>query len=348
MKTLLHPRQDSSTHGQRAFSLLEMLVVVGIILLVASSAILVLDHEDDQRRFEQTRADYREIHDAIFGPRGSSMADSGQVSGFLADTGRLPRSLDELLARPADLPGWGPITTDGLDLPGMGGRLYHGWRGPYIGRFRASLNDPWGNPWIYIPPDPQTGTPMVLGSLGRNGMPGGGDVYDRSFPEVLEIESGYFSVTSVPLPSKTIGFDREGDKTEFGPFVLGLLHTGVNLNDRFANHPSLVRDPQNPSEVYWFEPRGFKWKNRGRPNERKEFKDKESFRLPQNLFYSGAPFVRQFQYVAYDPSRPGPLLRHKLVSIDPHVMTYHPQTSASGYWFPDSGKHQVDWLIPDT
>jgi prepilin-type N-terminal cleavage/methylation domain-containing protein len=344
-------KYNSKANTRAGFTLLEVLVVVGILILMASSAIILLDTEDDQRRFERTQADYAEIHDAIFGRRQGSGQDAGTVSGFLADTGMLPRSLNELIIRPDDIPAWSPIggPNINIDYEGKGGRLYHGWRGPYLGRFRADLVDPWGNPWFYQLPNESEGTPLMLGSLGRNGMIGGEDIYDRNFPENLEIEKGYYSLGMVPLPSKTIGYDKEGHKEEFGPFVLGILHAGVDLNDRFNGHYSLIRDPQNNNEIFFFEPRGFKWKDKDKPDKipRKEFKEEDSYRVPQNLFYNGAPNVRQFQYVAYDPSRPGPQLQHKLVSIDPHVMTYRPQVSATGYVFPESGKHQADWLIPE-
>jgi prepilin-type N-terminal cleavage/methylation domain-containing protein len=347
---------------QRAFTLLELLVVVGILALVSSSALLILDHEDDQRRYERTRDEYEEIHAAIFGPP-PNLSGQSVVSGFLSDTGRLPRNLDELMNRPVDMPPWRPILADAQSYHQLGGRLYHGWRGPYLGRTRANLEDAWGNPWVYEPPDSRTGAPLRFGSLGRNGLPGGADLYDRGFPDVLDIEGSFYSEGLVPIPSITVGYDREGKDEEFGPFLLGVIHAGLDLNERFVRqvgvrrelHPSLARDPERASAAdgggFLIRPRGFEVKDRGKPKERKQFKEKEQEFLPQNLYLfaaEGGPHVRQFQLAAYripSTNQGSATLRQMLVSINPEIYSTQPRASVA-YEKPPR-KDWVHWLIPD-
>jgi prepilin-type N-terminal cleavage/methylation domain-containing protein len=341
-KSSLTPPHALRSARQSAFTLLELLVVVGILVIVSSSALLILDHEDDQQRYERVRDEYEEIHAAIFGPPLPPGASS-VVSGFLADTGRLPRDLRELMERPADIPPWGPVLAPAASYHRLGGRLHHGWRGPYLGRTRANLEDAWGNPWIYEPPNPARGLPLRFGSLGRNGRPGGEDLYDASFPETLEIERGHYADEFAPVPSITVGYDREGKDTEFGPFALGIVHAGLDLGSRFAHrsgsrfvlHRSLLLDPERASApdggLYLIGPKGYEIKDRGKPQERKQFKEKEQEFIPQNLYLVAGDeaqglVVRQYQLAAYRVPTPqqmaaGVTLRQLLVAINPEIFT---------------------------
>jgi len=346
----------------RAFTLLELLVVVGILALVASSALLVLDHEDDQRRFERVQTEYEEIHVAIFGPP-ASISGQSVVSGFLADTGRLPRDLSELLERPNDLPPWQPILGDTSTYHAKGGRLYHGWRGPYLGRTRANLEDAWGNPWVYEPPNPLAKTPLLFGSLGRNGMPGGSDLYDQSFPDVLEIEGNVYASELIPIPSILVGYDEEGKDTIKGTFALGVIHAGINLDERYGRrvgtrtelHPSLIRDPERQGAtdggVFLVRPKGYELKDEGKEKEHRKFKEDKIEPLPQNLYHfaggSGSLLVRQFQLVAYrvpsDAQVGSVTLRQQIQNINPEIYSAQPRVSV-GYEKP-ARKEWVHWLI---
>lgn len=74
-----------------------------------------------------------------------------KVDAFQMDTGRLPTTLDELVAAPGDAPGW---------------------LGPYAKA--AELNDPWGHPVEYRAPG--EGGPFDVVILGRDGKVGGTSV----------------------------------------------------------------------------------------------------------------------------------------------------------------------------
>jgi len=369
---MIHPRPPRPAFTSRprraeaAFTLLELLVVVGILVLVSSSALLILDHEDDQRRYERVRDEYEEIHAAIFGPPAPPGANA-VVGGFLADTGRLPRDLRELMERPADLPPWQPLLAPVESYHQLGGRLYHGWRGPYLGRSRASLADAWGNPWHYEPPDPARGRPLRFGSLGRNGRPGGEDLYDASYPESLEIERGHYADDLAPVPAITVGYDKEGKNKVQGTFALGIIHAGLDLDAPFARrvgnrtvpHRSILLDPESASApdggYFTISPKGYERKHEDTDKEHRKFKKEDLTIIPPNLYLVAGDeaeglVVRQYQLAAYrQPTAAqmaaGVSLRQLLVAINPEIHTTQPR--ASVIYEKPARKDWVHWLIPD-
>lgn len=81
----------------RGFTLLEMLLVVGIMSALALSATLFVGNQDDQRRFEETNQRLQAIRRAVVGDETMS---AGQYvpEGFVAENGVLPGEIDALLA----------------------------------------------------------------------------------------------------------------------------------------------------------------------------------------------------------------------------------------------------------
>ncbi|RMG16941.1 MAG: hypothetical protein D6731_04920 [Planctomycetota bacterium] len=151
----------------RRFTLVELLIVVFLLAAVAATAVSVLDGADEQLRYDDTRARLSALRVAILGderPEGRARA-----SGFVADVGRLPATIDELLARPPSVAAFDPA-------------FGFGWRGPYLAlppqragsppRYPDGFgNDP-GDPnhgWQleFTPPPPiAAGTQLVLRSRG--------------------------------------------------------------------------------------------------------------------------------------------------------------------------------------
>ena len=74
-----------------------------------------------------------------------------KVESFQMDTGRVPTTLDELVAEPGNAPGW---------------------LGPYAKS--AELNDPWGHPVVYRTPGETGAFDVVI--LGKDGQVGGSSV----------------------------------------------------------------------------------------------------------------------------------------------------------------------------
>ena len=81
---------EKSTKNCNGFTLIEMLLVVFLIGLVASSMVLIVNDKDDQNRYDQTRVRYQSILDAILGTPKLSLNGQPLVNGFIADMGRLP------------------------------------------------------------------------------------------------------------------------------------------------------------------------------------------------------------------------------------------------------------------
>lgn len=130
------------TH-RNAFTLVELLLVVFLITLVALSATTAVSNSEQQIRHEDTLNRLAAIRTAILGD--TRLRDgNGQplASGFVADVGRLPKNLLELLERPDEIPAF---TFDPTY------QLHAGWRGPYLEAAPSLSGNPrypdgWGNP----------------------------------------------------------------------------------------------------------------------------------------------------------------------------------------------------------
>ncbi|MBR4170216.1 MAG: prepilin-type N-terminal cleavage/methylation domain-containing protein [Kiritimatiellae bacterium] len=155
---------------RNGFTLVEMVVVIALLSLMAHLAVRQLSRQTDARRTAAANRQLEEIAAAVY-----AMDAMGEPTGFLVDTGRLPRALpgiftnltehivpltiSELWRRPDDLPDYAirPATPENLCVPESDKvaladnsvRIPCGWRGPYLrlptGKDR--LVDPWGNPF---------------------------------------------------------------------------------------------------------------------------------------------------------------------------------------------------------
>jgi prepilin-type N-terminal cleavage/methylation domain-containing protein len=136
------------------FTLLELLIVVAILAAIAAAAVAVTDQVDNQSRFDATKSRAQRIRDAIVGP-GGQLNGSPVVQGFVADMGRLPASLDELV-EPGALPSYATSVAVSTS-PVWSSSFGSGWRGPYVageaenaapmesGTARPVFRDGWGN-----------------------------------------------------------------------------------------------------------------------------------------------------------------------------------------------------------
>jgi len=128
------------SHGRRAFTLMEMLVVVLIIAILASLIVPNLIKKADEAKVAKATADI------------SSLEDSLQA--YRLDNGTYPTTdegLQALTVQPSDARNWkGPYLTKGVPL------------------------DPWGNQYQYVSPGP-AGEDYLVTSYGPDGQPGGND-----------------------------------------------------------------------------------------------------------------------------------------------------------------------------
>ena len=113
-----------------------MVVVLVVMAVAAHLAIRELGGVRERSMREAADRQLEELRDAVW-----SLDADGAPCGFLADMGRMPRSLDELWKMPGDAARFTVTNVAaGVYVP-------TGWNGPYIrlAPGKSALYDPWGN-----------------------------------------------------------------------------------------------------------------------------------------------------------------------------------------------------------
>ena len=156
----------------RGFTLVELLVVLGILVVLSTVAVQSLSGVQDQAQYQATQRSLTNIEDAVLGPSNSSANGFSNASGFVADMGRLPFAL------PVTLPDGSTLRDASNKVVLQPGELWQnnthlpalalvqaswdkdisvacGWRGPYLrlGIGQSSLSDGWGNPYVLLKAD---------------------------------------------------------------------------------------------------------------------------------------------------------------------------------------------------
>jgi len=130
--------------GRRAFTLIELIVVIAIIATLAAVV---------------APAIFQNVGDAKTSAAKSQVEMLGlALNAYRLDNDRFPTSEQGLEA---------------LRTPPVAGEVPRNWRGPYL--TRVVPVDPWGRTYLYV--SPGTGNPKSydLYTLGRDGRPGGVD-----------------------------------------------------------------------------------------------------------------------------------------------------------------------------
>lgn len=136
--------------NRKGFTLVELLLVILLLSSMALVATAFVDNAGQQMGFDQTKSRLELIRRAIIGDTSRTINREPELSGFVADMGRLPESLSELIEPPANSSElWGPADIN-LTSIGVVGALYGGWRGPYLETLpetsgTRSLRDGWAN-----------------------------------------------------------------------------------------------------------------------------------------------------------------------------------------------------------
>ena len=133
-------RVRASDERDAGYTLLELLVVLGIIVLIATIAAPQVLRYLGKARTETAKAQISAVATAL--------------ELYALDNGGFPSQQSGLQALVQPPPG------------------QTRWRGPYLKR-ASGLNDPWGQPYRYKIPG-KAGQPDVF-TLGRDNAPGGGD-----------------------------------------------------------------------------------------------------------------------------------------------------------------------------
>jgi len=233
----LHFKDDRSF--QQGMTLLELLVVVALLSIVAlASTSLFVDTGEWKRQIE-TEARWDEIHDAIISQPNLYLNGSPYVRGYVADMGRLPVSIVELISKREisstyDEDGNAGTAEITIDQPeydadinlgytaavgyssGMGG----GWRGPYLYTAgRQIYRDGWEREDTDVDQDAfnfgwaisTSGAPiasvsdLVVQSYGSDKDPGGVGEFTEDFP--LSATQTMVSVNEWTLSGAPITFN---------------------------------------------------------------------------------------------------------------------------------------------
>ncbi|AGA89485.1 prepilin-type N-terminal cleavage/methylation domain-containing protein [Thioflavicoccus mobilis 8321] len=200
---------------QQGMTLLELLVVIALMSVVGFMALSQVGDDLNQARYEDTRNRLEMIRKAIIGDTSRTLNGQPEIRGFVADMGRLPANLQELIEREfCSNPVLGQAACTGAEtwtsMPAYAhdatAGLWAGWNGPYLNASPESdyprFRDGWGNDngsndfgWVFN--DSGGAGPLLVQSTGMDGTAGGSD-YDADYPptgsETL-IEDGQWRVT---------------------------------------------------------------------------------------------------------------------------------------------------------
>ena len=122
---------------QQGFSLIEMLLVLGIIAFIATMLATNIFTSKGKADVKAAQAGVRKVATA--------------VDQFYLDSGTLPGKIEELVTRPGNASNWG---------------------GPYLNE--SQIKDPWGTVYTIKVPG-EGGQPYAVISLGSDKAPGGKD-----------------------------------------------------------------------------------------------------------------------------------------------------------------------------
>lgn len=205
--------------ARQALTLLELVVVLGILAVLSTVAVRSLEPIADQARYELTQQVLSDI-------RLATVGNSSQHSSFIRDTGALPGDVDALLTQPIAIINHSLQSFDSDRDSINDVALSSGWNGPYLnlGVGLSEVLDGWGATPTLI----ATGGDLELISLGSDG-------------DSIAPEDGYRAdLNTTILTREYLGdiifrlFAIDGsngsriDPTPTGTEKLGVLFYGVN------------------------------------------------------------------------------------------------------------------------
>jgi len=138
MKIQSHQCTVQNQNRSRAFTLVEILLVVTIIGILAALVIPKIIGRGEQTRITSASTD-------VMGGISSAL------NLYEVDNGVFPKSLQDLIQQPGDV---------------------KNWRGPYLGKLPV---DAWGHPYIYYYPGKKSLNSFDLLSIGPDGREGTDD-----------------------------------------------------------------------------------------------------------------------------------------------------------------------------
>lgn len=133
-----------SKRQSAGFTLLELLVVITLLGVVMLTATTFIVNTGETERDESTSIKWHQLRTAIIGDSTRTLNGAPVLSGYVADMGRLPANIKELLVQGTQ-PAWG-VTEISSVRPNVIGKVWGGWRGPYLYTAGSQFfRDGWGN-----------------------------------------------------------------------------------------------------------------------------------------------------------------------------------------------------------
>lgn len=126
---------------QTGFTLLEMVLVLFLVGLMASATLMLTENVEDQAKYDETKRRMDIMRKAIVGDPTRTVNGGPEISGFVADIGRLPKCVAELLVLGEEIiPPTNPQTyaspCDDTAITvwqqDTDSHVWSGWHGPYI------------------------------------------------------------------------------------------------------------------------------------------------------------------------------------------------------------------------
>lgn len=210
-----------------ALTLLELVVVLGILAVLSTVAVRSLEPIADQARYELTQTLLSDVRDAITGDFANTIS-TATAMGFIADTGALPEDIDDLLSKPAALQSRTLHVFDSDRDTVNDVSLSSGWNGPYLhlNVGATEVVDGWGRD-LSLTESAGDLEVVSLGADGNSTSPEDGYQADLTSTILTRDYTGDLVVRLFAIDTQS---GSRIDPTPTGTEQLGVLFYGVNAS----------------------------------------------------------------------------------------------------------------------
>ncbi|MFO0942145.1 MAG: prepilin-type N-terminal cleavage/methylation domain-containing protein [Pirellulales bacterium] len=240
----------SAYDNRFGLTLLELVVVLGILAVLSTVAVRSLEPLADQARYDYSKQLVLDLREAIAGPSRTSIARNGQsVSCFVFDTGSLPSDANDLLDRPVTIVNRSTQSFDSDRDSINDVTLSSGWNGPYVtlGPGVSTIIDGWG----FDPSLSESSGSLTITSYGSDGDSAGLEDGYRQDISVTILPDDYLGTVVFRLYSIDSQNGSRIDPNPSGNEQLAVLFYGVNstgLNTGAVAEQMLVVNNAGPFE----------------------------------------------------------------------------------------------------